>query len=106
MVPVEEAKGWVYAGRRERQREKAGEGKTVNAFARMLVAVSGWRRWGLNWYLFFHPSIGIYVSRGSFLCWWFFVLRSVRRRGTVRIISYHLNISFFVPMLQVIGNVY
>jgi hypothetical protein len=37
-------KGWVWAGRRARQREKAGEGKTVRALARMLVTVSGWRR--------------------------------------------------------------
>jgi hypothetical protein len=34
----------VWAGRRARQREKAGEGKTVRALARMLVTVSGWRR--------------------------------------------------------------
>lgn len=46
-----EGKGHVEGGRRERQREKAGEGKTVSALTRMLVAVSGWRRWGLNWYL-------------------------------------------------------
>lgn len=38
-------------GRRASEREKAGEGKTVRALARMLVVVSGWRRWGLNWYL-------------------------------------------------------
>lgn len=37
------------AGRRARDSEKAGDGKTVRAFARMLVVVSVWRRWGLNW---------------------------------------------------------
>ena len=38
-------------GRSERAREKAGDGKIVRALTRMLVTVSGWRRWGLNWYL-------------------------------------------------------
>lgn len=47
----EEGKGCVCGGRRAREREKAGEGKMVRALARMLVVVSGWRRWGLNWYL-------------------------------------------------------
>lgn len=42
-------KGCVCAGRRARESEKAGDGKTVSAFARMLVVVSVWRRWGLNW---------------------------------------------------------
>lgn len=42
-------KGWVYGGRRARAREKAGEGKMVRHLARMLVVVSAWRRWGLNW---------------------------------------------------------
>lgn len=46
---VEVGNGWVYAGSRERHSEKDGEGKTVRAFARTLVTVSGWRRWGLNW---------------------------------------------------------
>jgi hypothetical protein len=46
-----EGKGMVEGGRRERQRLKAGEGKTVRALTRMLVTVSGWRRCGLNWYL-------------------------------------------------------
>lgn len=45
------AKGCVCAGSKARQREKAGDGKMVRAFARMLVTVSGWRRGGLNWYL-------------------------------------------------------
>jgi hypothetical protein len=37
-------KGWVFVGRRARQSEKAAEGKTVRALARMLVTVSAWRR--------------------------------------------------------------
>lgn len=37
-------KGCVCAGRRARERENAGDGKTVNALARMLVVVSVWRR--------------------------------------------------------------
>jgi hypothetical protein len=40
----EEGKGCVCGGRRARERENAGEGKTVRALARMLVVVSGWRR--------------------------------------------------------------
>ena len=40
----EAGKGCEYAGRSARQREKAGEGKTVSALARILVTVSGWRR--------------------------------------------------------------
>lgn len=46
-------KGWVFVGSRARQSEKAGEGNTVRALARMLVTVSGWIRWGLNWKLDF-----------------------------------------------------
>lgn len=38
-------------GRRERQRRKSAEGKTVSAFTRMLVMVSSRARCGLNWYL-------------------------------------------------------
>jgi hypothetical protein len=38
-------------GRRERQRLKSAEGKTVRALTRMLVMVSSRARWGLNWYL-------------------------------------------------------
>ena len=49
MVAVE---GWrMFGGRRCRQREKSGEGKTVRALTRMLVMVSSLVRWGLNWYL-------------------------------------------------------
>lgn len=45
LLPVEDApNGCVCAGRRARESEKAGDGKTVNALARMLVVVSGWRR--------------------------------------------------------------
>lgn len=40
-----------FGGRRCRQREKSGEGKTVSALTRMLVMVSSRVRWGLNWYL-------------------------------------------------------
>jgi len=39
----EDKRRW-YVGRRERAREKAGEGKTVRDLQRMLVVVSGWRR--------------------------------------------------------------
>ncbi len=46
-----EGKGMVEGGSRERHRLKEGEGKTVSALTRMLVTVSGWMRWGLNWYL-------------------------------------------------------
>lgn len=38
-------------GRRWRQREKSGEGKTVRALTRMLVTGSSRVRCGLNWYL-------------------------------------------------------
>lgn len=38
-------------GRRCRQREKSGEGKTVRALTRMLVTGSSRVRCGLNWYL-------------------------------------------------------
>lgn len=41
---LEEGKGCVCAGRSAREREKAGEGKTVRALARIFVVVSGWRR--------------------------------------------------------------
>lgn len=41
----------MYAGRRAREREKAGDGKTVRALTRMFVVVSMLRRCGLNWYL-------------------------------------------------------
>lgn len=49
LLSSEVPKGCVCAGRRARDSEKAGDGKTVRAFARMLVVVSVWRRWGLNW---------------------------------------------------------
>lgn len=48
-LSFEVPKGCVCAGRRASDKEKAGDGKTVRAFARMLVVVSVWRRWGLNW---------------------------------------------------------
>lgn len=38
-------------GRRWRQSEKSGDGKTVSDLTRMLVMVSSLVRWGLNWYL-------------------------------------------------------
>lgn len=38
----------VWGCRRERQRLKSGEGKTVRDFTRMLVIVSSRVRWGLN----------------------------------------------------------
>ena len=38
-------------GRRWRQREKSGEGKTVRALTRMFVTGSSRVRCGLNWYL-------------------------------------------------------
>jgi hypothetical protein len=47
---VEEGRS-VCGGRRERQRLKSGEGKTVRALTRMLVIVSSLARVGLNWYL-------------------------------------------------------
>ena len=43
--------GIVEGGRRARERGKADEGNTVNAFTRMFVTVSGCVRCGLNWYL-------------------------------------------------------
>lgn len=46
----------VEAGRRERQRLKSGEGKTVRDFERMAIMVSSRERWGLNWYLFVNNS--------------------------------------------------
>lgn len=49
LLSSEVPNGCVCAGRRARDSEKAGDGKTVRAFARMLVVVSVWRRWGLNW---------------------------------------------------------
>lgn len=39
----------VFGGRRCKQSEKSGEGKTVSALTRMLVMVSSRVRWGLNW---------------------------------------------------------
>lgn len=39
----------VCGGKRERQSEKSGEGKTVRALTRMLVMVSSFVRCGLNW---------------------------------------------------------
>lgn len=41
----------MWEGRRCRQREKSGEGKTVRDFVRMLVVVSSRSKGGLNWYL-------------------------------------------------------
>lgn len=41
----------VEGGRRCRQREKSGEGKTVRVLTRMAVMDSGCVRCGLNWYL-------------------------------------------------------
>ena len=41
----------IWGGRRCRQSEKSGEGKTVSDLTRMLVMVSSLVRWGLNWYL-------------------------------------------------------
>jgi hypothetical protein len=38
----------IWGGRRERQRLKSGEGKTVRDLTRMLVVVSSRVRWGLN----------------------------------------------------------
>lgn len=43
----------TWGGRRERQRLKSGDGKTVRVLARMLAVVSSRVRCGLNWYLFF-----------------------------------------------------
>ena len=48
-TPVEGRR--MFGGRRWRQREKSGEGKTVRALTRMLVIVSSLVRCGLNWYL-------------------------------------------------------
>jgi hypothetical protein len=56
----------VEAGRSERHRLKAGEGKTVSALTRMLVTVSGWVRCGLNWYLGEGEVGNIMVSLGTF----------------------------------------
>ena len=41
----------TWGGRRERHKLKSGEGKTVRALTRMLVAVSSRVKSGLNWYL-------------------------------------------------------
>ena len=46
----------ICGGRRCRASEKSGEGKTVRALTRMLVMVSSFVRWGLNWYLY-APSL-------------------------------------------------
>lgn len=46
---------WVICGgRRAREREKSGDGKTVRALTRMFVIVSSRVSWGLNWYLADH----------------------------------------------------
>ncbi len=58
-----EGKGIVEGGMSDRQRLNAGEGKTVSALTTMLVTVSGWRRWGLNWYLL----VGQGVSKGHLI---------------------------------------
>ena len=44
MEVTSEPNGIVEGGNRARQREYAGEGKTVRALTRTLVTVSGWRR--------------------------------------------------------------
>lgn len=49
---AEEDGGWrMCGGRRWRQREKSGEGKTVRDLVRMFVTGSSRVRGGLNWYL-------------------------------------------------------
>ena len=92
-APLVLPKGIVEGGRRARAREKAGEGKTVRDLTRIFVIVSGWMRWGLNWYL--RCALVSECSCST---------RERIRRGIVVVYQIELiNISFIG--FQVIGNV-